>query len=112
MGGTAGDDSCPFGRDRGFFIAENNGCGRSITKNLRRKTMLKQNVDFAVYTKTTPNEEGYFGTYGGAYIPPQLVAEFDKISAGYQTICKSSKFISNRHTNKFSQNNMLAAEKQ
>ena len=56
--------------------------------------MLKGNVDFAVYTKTTPNEEGYFGKYGGAYIPPQLVEEFKKISAAYQTICKSSKFIS------------------
>ncbi len=55
--------------------------------------MLKQNVDFAVYNKTTPTKEGYFGTYGGAYIPPQLIPEFEKISAGYQTICKSSKFI-------------------
>ena len=56
--------------------------------------MLEQNVDFAVYTKTTPSKEGYFGKYGGAYIPPQLVAEFERISAAYQTICKSSKFIS------------------
>ena len=56
--------------------------------------MLKQDVDFAVYRKTTPNAEGYFGTYGGAYIPPQLVAEFERISTAYQTICQSSKFIS------------------
>jgi tryptophan synthase beta chain len=56
--------------------------------------MLKQDVDFAVYRKTTPNEDGYFGTYGGAYIPPQLVEEFQRISTAYQTICQSSKFIS------------------
>lgn len=56
--------------------------------------MLKKDVDFAVYSKTTPTKEGYFGTYGGAYIPPQLVDEFAKISAAYETICKSSKFIS------------------
>jgi tryptophan synthase beta chain len=56
--------------------------------------MLKQDVDFAVYTKTTPTKEGFFGKYGGAYIPPQLVAEFEKIFSAYQTICKSSKFIS------------------
>ena len=56
--------------------------------------MLEKNVDFAVYTKTTPNKEGYFGKYGGAYIPPQLVEEFEKISTAYQAICKSSKFIS------------------
>ena len=55
--------------------------------------MLEQNVDFAVYTKTTPNKDGYFGKYGGAYIPPQLVDEFKKISTAYQAICKSSKFI-------------------
>jgi len=56
--------------------------------------MLKKDVDFAVYSKTTPTKEGYFGTYGGAYIPPQLVDEFAKISSAYETICKSSKFIS------------------
>ena len=55
--------------------------------------MLDQNVDFAVYSKQNPTPEGYFGTYGGAYIPPQLVPEFEKIAAAYQTICKSSKFI-------------------
>ena len=27
--------------------------------------MLEQNVDFAVYTKTTPDKDGYFGKYGG-----------------------------------------------
>jgi tryptophan synthase beta chain len=56
--------------------------------------MLEKNVDFAVYTKTTPTSEGFFGTYGGAFIPPQLVEEFEKISTAYQTICKSSRFIS------------------
>jgi tryptophan synthase beta chain len=55
--------------------------------------MLEKNVDFAVYTKVTPTKEGYFGKYGGAYIPPQLVAEFEKISTAYQAISKSSKFI-------------------
>lgn len=56
--------------------------------------MLEKNVDFAVYTKSNPDKDGYFGTYGGAYIPPQLVDEFDRISTAYQAICKSSKFIS------------------
>ncbi len=56
--------------------------------------MLQKNVDFATYTKTTPNKDGFFGTYGGAFIPPQLVDEFKNISEAYQTICKSSKFIS------------------
>ena len=55
--------------------------------------MMEQNVDFAVYTKTTPDKDGYFGKYGGAYIPPQLVDEFKRIETAYQAICKSSKFI-------------------
>jgi tryptophan synthase beta chain len=55
--------------------------------------MLKRDVDFAVYAKTTPDENGFFGTYGGAYIPEQLVDEFKRIATAYQTICKSSKFI-------------------
>ena len=56
--------------------------------------MLEQNVDFAVYRKITPTKDGYFGTYGGAYIPPELAEEFEKISTAYQTICQSSRFIS------------------
>ena len=56
--------------------------------------MLEQNVDFAVYRKVTPTKDGYFGTYGGAYIPPELAEEFEKISTAYQTICQSSRFIS------------------
>lgn len=55
--------------------------------------MLEKNIDFAVYRKNTPNKEGYFGTYGGAYIPPQLVPAFEEISTAYATICQSSKFI-------------------
>ena len=56
--------------------------------------MLEKDVDFAVYRKITPTKEGYFGTYGGAYIPPELAEEFEKISTAYQTICQSSRFIS------------------
>ncbi len=55
--------------------------------------MLKKDVDFAVYNKTTPDKDGFFGTYGGAFIPPQLVEEFQKISTAYQAIYKSSKFV-------------------
>ena len=56
--------------------------------------MLMKDVDFAVYRKNTPTQDGYFGTYGGAFIPPQLVKEFENIYTAYQTICQSSKFIS------------------
>lgn len=55
--------------------------------------MLERNVDFAVYSKTAPDKDGYFGTYGGAYIPPELVDEFQKIATAYQAISKSTRFI-------------------
>ena len=54
---------------------------------------MQKEMDFSVYLKTTPDKNGYFGRYGGAYVPPQLVDEFKKIETAYHTICKSTKFI-------------------
>ncbi len=52
------------------------------------------NINFDTYLKNYPDENGYFGKYGGAYIAPELKAAMDEITAAYFTICKSSKFIS------------------
>jgi len=46
------------------------------------------------YFKQFPNEEGYFGSYGGAYIPDVLKAEMHKINEAYFSISKSHEFIS------------------
>ncbi|MBN2166978.1 MAG: tryptophan synthase subunit beta [Marinilabiliaceae bacterium] len=46
------------------------------------------------YFKTYPNEKGYFGEYGGAYIPPVLEEEMRKITEAYFKISKSHEFIS------------------
>ncbi len=51
-------------------------------------------VNFQTYLKNYPDKNGYFGQYGGAYLPEQLVPAFREISQAYQTICKSAKFIS------------------
>lgn len=51
-------------------------------------------VNFNTYLKEYPNEKGYFGEYGGAFLPPELVPAFEEITEAYQTICHSSKFIS------------------
>lgn len=50
--------------------------------------------DFDNYLKHFPDENGRFGEYGGAYLPPQLVPAFKEIDDAYETICNSSKFIS------------------
>ncbi|MGI6764095.1 MAG: tryptophan synthase subunit beta [Anaerovoracaceae bacterium] len=56
---------------------------------------MKKNydVDFNTYFKEYPNEEGYFGRYGGAFLPPELIPAFKEITEAYQTICHSAQFI-------------------
>ena len=55
--------------------------------------MKIKDVDFETYLKNYPNEAGYFGKYGGAYIPDELKPAFEEITEAYQTICHSSQFI-------------------
>ena len=51
-------------------------------------------IDFDTYFKNYPDQNGYFGKYGGSYIPDDLKKAMDEITEAYFTICKSSKFIS------------------
>ncbi len=46
------------------------------------------------YFKKYPTSDGFFGKYGGAYLPPQLIEQFQKITEAYMTISKSHHFIS------------------
>ena len=55
--------------------------------------MELNNVNFDTYFKNYPNAEGYFGRYGGCYIPPELQAAMAEITEAYFTICKSRRFI-------------------
>ena len=50
-------------------------------------------IDFDTYFKNYPNEDGYFGRYGGVYISEELKAAMEDITKAYGTICKSRKFI-------------------
>ena len=45
------------------------------------------------YFKSNPDSKGNFGEYGGAFIPPQLQVEMDKITDAYFSISKSHDFI-------------------
>ena len=56
--------------------------------------MKLNNVDFETYFKHYPDNNGYFGPYGGAYIRPELQNAMAEINEAYQTICKSRRFIS------------------
>lgn len=55
--------------------------------------MTTNNISFDTYLKNYPTQEGYFGDFGGAYLPPELTKAFEEIDEAYNTICKSSKFI-------------------
>jgi len=46
------------------------------------------------YLKQFPDQEGYFGEYGGAFLPPQLIDHFKEITDAYMRISKSTRFIS------------------
>ncbi len=46
------------------------------------------------YFKTVPTRDGYYGDFGGSFLPPHLQAEMDKITEAYFTISKSHEFIS------------------
>lgn len=45
------------------------------------------------YLKRFPNKDGYFGKFGGAYLPPELVAHFEEIYQAYLKISQSADFL-------------------
>ncbi|NLF93319.1 MAG: tryptophan synthase subunit beta [Oligosphaeraceae bacterium] len=51
-------------------------------------------MDFKTYFRDYPNDEGRFGEFGGAYLPPELQPVFVEIDRAYHQICHSSRFIS------------------
>ena len=55
--------------------------------------MILNGVDFETYFKNYPDENGYFGPYGGAYISEELKEAMKEISTAYFTIAQSRQFI-------------------
>ncbi len=51
------------------------------------------NINFDTYFKNYPDENGYFGRYGGCYIEPKLKDAMEEITQAYFSICQSRKFI-------------------
>jgi tryptophan synthase beta chain len=45
------------------------------------------------YLETMPDEKGFFGKFGGSFIPPVLEKPFAEITAAYEELKKSPKFI-------------------
>lgn len=57
------------------------------------KAEKTENINFKTYLKNYPDEKGFFGEYGGAYLPPELEPAFKEINEAYKTICHSAQFI-------------------
>lgn len=69
--------------------------GKTRKNNFMEGFKMKFNeVDFDTYLKDYPDKDGFFGKYGGVYIPDELKNAMAEIEEAYYTICKSSKFIS------------------
>ena len=49
--------------------------------------------DFDTYLKHFPDKNGYFGEYGGQFLPPELIPAFKEIDDAYEEICHSAQFI-------------------
>ncbi len=45
------------------------------------------------YLSSNPDEKGYFGKFGGAYIPPVLEKPFAEINEAYEKLSKSYDFL-------------------
>ena len=55
--------------------------------------MTHNGINYDTYLKNYPDQDGYFGKYGGSYVTPELQKAMDEITKAYHTICKSRKFI-------------------
>jgi len=56
--------------------------------------MKYNEFEFDNYMKKYPDENGFYGRFGGSYVTPELQNAMNEITQAYFTICKSSKFIS------------------
>ncbi len=55
--------------------------------------MKYKGIEFDTYFKNYPDDNGFFGKFGGSYIPEDLQKAMNEITEAYFTICKSRKFI-------------------
>lgn len=56
--------------------------------------MYKDFNKFVTHVMEMPDENGYFGEFGGRFLPPELDNACREIADAYETICNSAQFIS------------------
>ncbi len=45
------------------------------------------------YFKTYPDKDGFFGRFGGSYVPPEIQKALDEVTECYLTVGKSKEFL-------------------
>ncbi len=50
-------------------------------------------MDYRTYLRYHPDDNGYFGEYGGAMLTPELKEAMAEITANYHTIAQSAQFV-------------------
>lgn len=74
-----------------LFIKKKGEAGQHLP-NIKMKNEVYK--EMTTYLKNFPNQQGYFGEYGGQFLPEELVPAFQEIDEAYETICHSARFIS------------------
>lgn len=54
---------------------------------------MKNLVNATIDTVDMPDAKGYFGEYGGSFVPPELQAVMDEVSAAYEKYSKDEDFL-------------------
>ena len=84
-------------KDHKYLIPEN--AVKPLDRRVKGQRLFEDSplkgidIDFKNYRKQYPSDDGYFGRYGGTFLPDNLKKAMEEIYYGYQTIAKSSKFI-------------------
>ena len=85
-------------KDHKYLIPEN--APKPLDRRIKGQRLFDdssfkvENFDFKNYHKNYPSDDGYFGRYGGSFLPKHLQKAIDEVYEGYLTIAKSAKFIS------------------
>lgn len=67
---------------------------RKIENRKTDSERVYSNIDYQRYHKMFPNDDGFFGSYGGNFIEnSELKKAFADVYNGYLSICKSTRFI-------------------
>jgi len=61
---------------------------------MAERSYMNDYREFECYLKKFPDENGYFGQYGGAYVSDELSLAFKEADDAYEAICHSAQFIS------------------